>query len=60
MIAWLAMNWGTILVLCILLSIVAAILFTLRRDRKLRQNSCGVHCAGCGGHCAGCAGGCHG
>ena len=60
MIAWLAMNCGTILVLCILLSVVAAIVFTLRRDRKLGKNSCGVHCAGCGGHCAGCAGGCHG
>ena len=60
MLAWFAMNWGTILVLCILLSIVAAIVFTLRRDRKLGKNSCGVRCAGCGGHCAGCAGGCHG
>lgn len=60
MIAWLAANIGTILVLCVLLAIVAAVVFSMRRDRKLGKSSCGGNCSACGGHCAGCAGGCHG
>lgn len=60
MIAWLAANIGTILVLCVLLAIVAAVVFSMRRDRKLGKSTCGGNCSACGGHCASCAGGCHG
>ena len=59
MIAWLAANWGTLLVLLVLLAVVCGILRTMRRDRAQGRNSCGVKC---GGGCAGCTGcgGCHG
>lgn len=60
MMTWLIANSGTILVLAILLTVVTAILFTMRRDRKRGRTACGVRCGGCGGSCSHCAGGCHG
>ena len=62
MLVWLAANGGTILVLCVLLAVVAAIMYTMRRDRRQGKNGCGVKC-GCGGSCSGCTGcggSCHG
>ena len=53
MMTWLIANSGTILVLAILLTVVTAILFTMRRDRKRGRTACG-------GSCSHCAGGCHG
>ena len=52
MLVWLAANGGTILVLCVLLAVVAAIMYTMRRDRRQGKNGCGVKC-GCGGSCHG-------
>lgn len=56
MLAWLAANAGTILVLCVLLAVVAAIVWSMRRDRLQGKNACGVRCGGCGAGCAGCSG----
>ncbi len=57
MIAWLMANWGTLVVLLVLLVIVYAIVHTLRADKKKGIHSCGGHC---GGGCPGCSskGGC--
>lgn len=52
MFAWIMTNWGTLAVLAVLLVIVAAIVYTLHRDRRTGKNGCGVRC---GGDCAGCS-----
>ena len=46
-------NAGTILVSILLLGAVAAIILTLRRDRKRGKSSCGGNCGCCpmGGCC---------
>lgn len=47
MLAWLAANWGTILVLLILGGIVAGIIAGLRKNKKQGKSSCGCNCANC-------------
>lgn len=54
MLAWLSANWGTILVLLIVIGIVALSVRTMIRDKKKGCSSCGGNC----GHCAA-AGMCH-
>ena len=41
--------WGTIIVAGILVVIVAAILFCMRKDRKNGKGSCGGDCSQCKG-----------
>ena len=41
--------WGTIIVAGILVVIVAAILFCMRKDRKNVKGSCGGDCSKCKG-----------
>ena len=41
--------WGTIIVAGILVVIVAAILFGMRKDRKNGNGSCGGDCSKCKG-----------
>ena len=41
--------WGTIIVAGILVVIVAAILFGMRKDRKSGKGSCGGDCSKCKG-----------
>ena len=43
----LAENAGTIVVTLILAGIVAAVLLTLRRDRRKGKSSCGCGCGSC-------------
>ena len=52
--AWLASNYGTILVALVLAAAVLAIVRGLIRDKKKGKSSCGCNCA----HCA-MAGTCH-
>lgn len=49
MLSWLAANWGTLLVGTVLLLIVAAVLVSLRKQKRAGG------CAGCSGGCSGCA-----
>ncbi len=48
--AWLAENWGTILLTLILAGIVTLIIAKLIKDRKNGKSSCGGNCS----HCPGC------
>lgn len=48
MLTWLAENWGTILVLAIVLGAVIWSGAVLYRDRKNGCASCGGNCAHCG------------
>ena len=41
--------WGTIIVAGILVVIIAAILFCMRKDRKNGKGSCGGDCSKCKG-----------
>lgn len=41
--------WGTIIVAGILVVIVAAILFGMRKDRKNEKGNCGGDCSKCKG-----------
>ena len=54
MLAWIAGNIGTIIICVVLILIVAAVIFSLVRDKKKGKSSCGCNCA----HCA-MAGACH-
>lgn len=54
MFAWIMENIGTILICAVLIAIVAAIVVSMRRDRKKGKSSCGCNCA----HCA-MSGTCH-
>lgn len=47
MLVWLAENIGTILILAALIAIVAAIIVSMRRDKKRGKSSCGCGCAHC-------------
>lgn len=42
---------GTAIVLCILIAIVAGIIFKLVKDKKNGKSSCGCDCSSCGGCC---------
>ena len=50
-----AVNWGDILVLCVLALVVAAVIAGMIRDKKKGKGCCGG-CSGCSGCSA--AGGC--
>ncbi|WP_369298051.1 FeoB-associated Cys-rich membrane protein [uncultured Neglectibacter sp.] len=52
MLSWLAANWGTLLVGAVLLLIVAAVLVSLRKQK--RAGGC-AGCSGCSGGCSGCS-----
>lgn len=45
--SWLAENWGSLLVGCVLLAIVAAVVIRMVRDKKSGKGGCGCNCAGC-------------
>ncbi len=49
MLAWLAANLGTLVVLLVLTGIVAAIVWSMIRDKRAGKSSCGGNCAGCSG-----------
>ena len=49
--AWLTDNLGTIVISLILLAVVAAIVFSMIRDKKKGKSSCGCDCAHCGCAC---------
>ena len=53
MMAWLADNMGTIVVILVLAAIVVSISAKLMRDKKKGKSSCGGNCAHCalGGCC---------
>ena len=53
MLEWLSLHGGTILICLVLLLVIAAILFSLRRDRKKGRSFCGGNCGHCpmGGSC---------
>lgn len=54
MLLWITQNLATILISLLLIGVVAAILFSLRRNRRKGKSTCGCNCA----HCA-MAGSCH-
>ncbi len=47
MLAWLLANLGTIVVSLILILIVAGIIYSMIRNKKMGKSSCGCGCAGC-------------
>lgn len=47
MLAWIAENIGTILILAAFIAIAAMIVLGLLRDKKKGKSSCGCGCAGC-------------
>lgn len=47
MLAWIAENIGTILILAALIAIAAMIVLGLLRDKKKGKSSCGYGCSGC-------------
>ena len=47
MINFLSENIGTIVVLLILVAIVAAIIYQMRKDKKSGKSTCGGNCSGC-------------
>ncbi len=47
MLAWITENIGTILVCAALAAMVAAIFFSLRRDKRRGKSACGGSCAHC-------------
>lgn len=53
MLAWISANYVTIIVCAVLLLTVAAILFTMVKNRKNGRSSCGGNCGSCpmGGSC---------
>ncbi|MBQ5335634.1 MAG: FeoB-associated Cys-rich membrane protein [Oscillospiraceae bacterium] len=55
MFTWLSENAGTLIISLVLAAVVAAILISIRRNRKAGKTSCGCGCAGCAMHDA-----CHG
>lgn len=42
-------NLGTLITALVLIAIVAAIIFSMRKDKKAGKSSCGGDCAHCGG-----------
>ena len=55
MLAFLAANIGTILVVAALLAVVLLIIAKLIRDKRQGKHTCSGSCGGC----SGCGGGCH-
>ena len=47
MITWLAENLGTILISIVLIVLVAMIIQTMIRDKKMGKSTCGGSCASC-------------
>ena len=47
MITWLVENLGTILISVVLIALVAAIIRTVIRDKKMGKSTCGGSCASC-------------
>lgn len=47
MLAWLMENWGTLLICAILVVVVAAILVSMKRNKKQGKSSCGCGCQNC-------------
>ncbi len=55
MIAWFAVNIGTIVLTIVIAVIVALIIRGIIKDKKRGKSSCGCNCANCPN-----SGGCHG
>ena len=51
MISWITGNIGTIVITLLLILMVAGIIRSMVRDRKMGRSTCGGNCA----HCKGCA-----
>ncbi len=47
MVTWLAENLGTILISIALITLVALIIRTMIRDKKMGRQTCGGSCASC-------------
>lgn len=47
MLTWIVQNIGTILVCAVLIAVVAAILFGMRREKKQGKSPCCGSCAHC-------------
>lgn len=47
MITWLAENLGTILISIVLIALVAVIIRTMIRDKKMGKSTCTGSCASC-------------
>ena len=47
MLAWLSENSATIIVCVVLIAVVAAIIFSMVRNRKKGKASCGCGCSNC-------------
>ncbi|MCR5356906.1 MAG: FeoB-associated Cys-rich membrane protein [Lachnospiraceae bacterium] len=47
MIVWLAENLGTIIITIVLIALVAVIIRTMIRDKKMGRSTCGGSCASC-------------
>ena len=48
------MNWGSIAVLVIIATLVAAVIAKMIKDKKSGKSSCGGDCSSCGGACGAC------
>lgn len=61
MLSWLQVNYGSVIVVLVLLAVVTLIVLGLIRDRKAGKHICGGSCGSCGGGCQGCPmhGQCH-
>ena len=59
MFQWLASNWGTILVVVILIAVVTAVIIKLIKNKKAGKSSCGCDCSTCSGVCSTCRTPCH-
>ncbi len=53
---WIQGNWGSVLVVLVLLLTVALIVRRLVLDKKAGKHICGGSCGSCGGGCGGCGG----
>lgn len=53
MVAWIAENWLTLVVLAVVAAVVALAAISLLRDKKKGKSSCGGNCSACalGGTC---------
>ena len=62
MLSWIQANYGSVIVVAVLLIVVALILRGIVLDRKAGRHICGGSCGSCGGGCGGCPmqGRCHG
>ena len=47
MTAWLAQNLGTMLISIVLIALIALIMRSMIRDKKMGKSTCGGNCASC-------------